>query len=461
MKVLLVKPYNKQAYSLVPPVGLGYLATSLRNNGHEASIIDCTLNKVNYNSFRNYINSFKPDAVAFQVFSSDLPVVQEYINIIKKIDKNIITIAGGPHVSAVPYDSIKFFKGLDYGFVGEAELGVVKLLECIKNKKELSLVPGLVYKDNDKITVNPSYFERDLDKLGFPAWDLLDPRKYPETPQGGFAKAFPIALIQSTRGCPYNCTFCSGAKVNGKMLRYRSVEHVIKELKMLKEKYGVKEFHMIDDNFTLNKDYVTKFCNALLREKLNLFWATPNGIRLDTLDRNVLKLMKKAGCYAVSVGIESGSDRVLKLMKKHLDTKNIREKIGLIHEVGLRVTGLFILGYPDETVKEIKKTAKFARKLKIDRAQFGCFLPLPGTEIYYELVRRKEIKKIKNWEEYASFANVVYAPKGLTKEKLKKLQRNAILRFYLRPAILFKILRDVTSFRHFRFLIKRLLAYAR
>jgi radical SAM superfamily enzyme YgiQ (UPF0313 family) len=182
-------------------------------------------------------------------------------------------------------------------------------------------------------------------------------------------------------------------------------------------------------------------------------WAAPNGIRIDSLDRELLSLMKQSGLYLISLGIESGSDRVLKMMKKNLEVSEIREKIRLISESGLATAGFFILGFPGETKQEILETVKFSRQLKLLRANYFTYLPFPGTESYAGLLASGELDRV-DWDRFY-FMNAAYTPKGITRKELKKLQRGAFLRFYLRPGILWKNLIGIKSLRHFNFLLKR------
>jgi len=218
--------------------------------------------------------------------------------------------------------------------------------------------------------------------------------------------------------------------------------------------YGIGEVHIEDDNFTINKKDVIDFCKALIEKKYKLLFSCPNGVSLKTLDSEILGWMKRAGFYALHVGVESGSEKILKSMKKELTKREIKEKISLIKKFGIKVVGLFVLGYPGETKESIKETIEFSKELDLDRAQFGIFLPLPGTDIFKELVNNGQLEDI-DWDLYYSYGHVVHEPKHMTKQELKKIQRRAFLEFYLRPKIFSKLLRDILSIKHFKFLIMR------
>ena len=266
-----------------------------------------------------------------------------------------------------------------------------------------------------------------------PSWDLLRPDTYPLAPHGGFFKNYPIAPIIITRGCPFACTYCAGYLVSGKKIRHRSIDKVIEEIEVLYHKYGIREIHIEDDNFTFYHDLVYEFCKKLKEHNLNISWTCPNGVRLDSLDKELLLTMKEAGLYSISVGIESGSDKILKDMKKNLTKEKIREKIELIKDCGLEVSGFFIIGYPTETKKDIMDTINFAGSLDLKRAGFSLFKPFPGTEATRQLVEKGELKEMSD-EDWAHFvlADAVYAPPGLYKGRDEEVKTQSASAFLLK-----------------------------
>ena len=453
MKVLLVKPNNKSDH-IQPSLGLGYLAAALRKD-HEVRILDCIKERISAGALADVIKDFKPDCFGLQCYTFDLNFVDQALATAKRCDKGIITVVGGPHPSVAAADMMKRFEAhLDYIFTGEAEKGLAKLLEALSaGKKELNDIPGLVWRQGGAIRSNPKSVLEDLDSIAMPAWDLIGPEKYPESQHGAFFKQFPIAPIMLTRGCPFPCTFCAGSVVSGKSIRRRSIDNVLKELVYLNKERGIMEFHVIDDNFTMDMEYAKEFLRRLKKLNLGMTWAVPNGVRMDALDKELLGLMKETGLYLISLGIESGSDRVLKDMKKHLTVSKIRECVRMINDSGIDVAGFFILGFPGETVESIKDTIRFSQELKLVRANFFTYLPFPGSESYNELKARDELEGI-DWDHFY-FMNASYTPKGLTRKKLKNLQRLAFAKFYLRPKIILYNLRSIQSLRHFSFLIGR------
>jgi radical SAM superfamily enzyme YgiQ (UPF0313 family) len=370
-----------------------------------------------------------------------------------------VTIIGGPYSSADPKQSLKILKEADFGFIGESEKGFCKLLDCLMEKeRSISSIPGLIFRKNKNIIFNPPYFEQNLNKLGFPAWDLINPKDYPHAPQGGFARYFPVAIIQTIRGCPYKCTYCGAHLVNGFRIRDRSVKNIIQEIKLLYNKYGIKELHITDDNFLFSKKRVIDICEKLKNENYKLAWMCSSGVRLDLLDEELLKHMKDSGCYTLGLGLESGSERVLKYMKKDLHIKEVEKKIKLIKKYDIRVIGLFIIGFPTETLEDIKKTISFSKKLNLDRVQFSYFFPIPGTEIYRVLEKKDKLKGI-DFINCSSFGKLSYVPEGMTKKELKQIQRRAFLSFYLKPNKLLGLFKDIGSFNNFKYLLKRARIY--
>ena len=453
MKVLFVKPYNLSDH-IQPSLGLGYLAQGSRKN-HEVRIFDCIKERADIGRLGEYMKKYSPDVVGLQCYTFDLKFVKGALGAAKNIKKGVITAVGGPHPSAMPLETMQYLgEDADFLFKGEAEAAFPKLLDILgKAKSDFSSVPGLVWREAGQVKSNPASHIEDLDAVGLPAWDLIRPEDYPEAQHGAFFRKFPIAPIMITRGCPYPCTFCAGSVVSGKKIRKRGMGSVLGEISMLYKDRGIREFHVIDDNFTMDSSYAKEFLKKLKGLGLDISWAVPNGVRMETLDPEMLKLMKDTGLYLISLGIESGSDEILRLMKKGNTVSKIRECVRMINASGIDVAGFFILGYPGETEESIRKTIRFSLELGLVRANFFTYLPFPGSESYNELASAGELGKV-DWDNFY-FMNAAYVPAGLTRRKLKNLQRLAFASFYLRPKIMFYNIMSVRSARHFMFLVKR------
>lgn len=456
MKVLLVFPMRPKKLQswIIPPLGLGYLAQALKDAGHDVELMDCVRDKIDFVKFKELMREMDFDLVCFTSYNQDVKAVTKMCSILKHdLNKRAKIVIGGPYVASCPDTAMNLIKDADYGFMGEAEEGIVILAEHLSgDEKKLNEIPNILFRKNGGIIKGPRKF-MDPNKVPIPAWDILYAKHYPNTPPTFVHKNSNFAPIIITRGCPYNCTYCAAHKVHGKNIRKRNLDNVIAEIDLLYNKYGKREFHIVDDNFTMDKDYVIEFCKRIVNKGYDIYFTNPNGVRLNTLDFEMLQWMKKAGWYLLCVGIESGSDRILSDMRKGLTVDMVREKVELTRKAGIDVHGFFILGYPTETLKDIKKTIKFSLELDLIGATFSCFLPFYGTEVYNELVANKEIQPLDLRE--ATFAQASYVPKGMTRKQLKHILRNAILRFYLRPRIIIKQLSYIRSPEHFRYLIRR------
>lgn len=447
-------PKNR-SYVVMPSLGLGYIASVLRESGHDVKILHCLKENQSFEEFANYIKKNKFDIIGIQMFTFDITPVKKYLNIIEKVSPKTISILGGYHASGDKEGILEKFPNAKFALTSEVEIAFPKLLgELEKNKPNLKSVPNLIWRKEQKIKINPIKVVEDLDTIPFPAWDLMDPREYPETPHGGFFKSFPTAPIIITRGCPMECTFCAGKSITTNRIRKRSVKNVIEEIKFLKRNYNVNDFLIEDENFTVHKTLVHEFCDALIKQRLNITWSCPSGVRLDTLDLEMLRHMQRAGCHSLSIGIEFGSQRIHEITKKHLTLKTIKEKVALFKHVDIQTTGFFMFGIPTETKQEMLQTIKFAKSLDIDRAQFNNFMPLPGSEIY-ERFKKQGMKEV----DYNHFFvhDVGYVPKGITRKEMKNIQRKAYIGFYLRPKIIIGLLKQIISVKQFIKLFKRFL----
>ncbi len=286
----------------------------------------------------------------------------------------------------------------------------------------------------------------DLDTLPIPCWELIDPRKYPEARHGYFSRTPPIAPMVTTRGCPFLCTYCTARVTGGAKNRRRSARNIVDEIELLYGRFGIREVHFEDDNFTLHKDHVLEFCDELMRRKITISWALPNGVRLETLDEQVLQAMEQAGCYAFAVGIESGSQRILDLMKRNTTLERIERQINLITTVtDIRLTGFFMLGYPTETPADLERTIQYACRLPLHRAQFGYFLPLPGTEAFGQVERAGGLSLEGMAHEDYQVDRIAYLPEGMTRKELHGAMRRAFWRFYSRPRTFMDLLGGIHS----------------
>lgn len=433
MKILLAKPIIEKSKRVhtVHPLSIAYLAAGLRKY-NDVSILDCEKLGYGANDFANHITREKPELIGITVFSHNIDLVQKSVCIIRNHVPNTVIVLGGPHVNAKGPKVFREFPSIDYAIRGEAEKSILILAHIIKNRnfKSCSKVPGLIYRDDDEIVKEvKNIFIDDISQFDPMPYDLLDIQSYfGGVPQGFFCQNKEHVSIITSRGCPYPCTFCACSVNNGKKVRYRKMKNVIEEIELLVTKYGVKEIHILDDNFTFSKEYALKLSEEIIQRRFHIDLALPNGIRLDKIDDELLSIMRQAGFYSISFGIESGSDETLQRIKKLEKTAFIRKQILLAKKHGFRVTGTFIIGFPWEKRKDVELTLQFAKSLPLDHAAFGNFTPLPATEITEDLIRSGEL--LEEYEVPYTWGEITYSPPGMKNDELKELQRKCVFNFY-------------------------------
>ncbi len=420
MKISLIRR-NYHSHLITPPLGLGYLSSYLKNKGHKVRIID-GLNQ-NLSNEKIVDLCFDDDLTGVSILSSYICQASDLVKKLKSKGKKVVI--GGPHVSALT-ENVLNETGADYAVSGEGEETFAAIADAIDNNNHVNRISG-----------NIGDFIEELDSIPFPDWDQINPVLYKKAPHGGLIKSFPVAPLVTSRGCPYECTFCASPKLWNKRIRFRSPENIIEEIKYLVKKFKVKEIHFEDDNLTLKKDHIIKICELMLRENIKVSWATPNGVRADTLDSDIIKLMKGAGCYYLAFGIESGDEAILKNIKKRTNLEIIQKAINLARKAGIMTQGFFIFGLPGETEKSIRKTIDFAKKSGLDRAQFLLLDVLPGSSLWDDFGSLRCI----NIRQAKSYQDVTWIPEGLNRELLLNAQSQAFKEFFLRPKQFFDVLK--------------------
>ncbi len=434
MKVVLVRP-SYHSYFITPPIGLGYLASYLKKNKITAKIIDGLRDNNDNRALLERILKEKPDAVGITCLTAFYNEAVGLSQMLKRSNKEIRVIFGGVHPTALPAETLKD-SNADFVICGEGETALLKLIE----KGFVSDgIPGVYSQTN--IEQGKNFGEKaeiidNLDDIPFPDWEQINPGTYPLAPHGVIVRNSPIGVVTTTRGCPYQCTFCASPGFYDRKIRYRTPENVLEEIKYLVNRFGVKEIHFEDDNLTLERTHAKKICNLILKEKIKISWACPNGIRADKTDEELLRLMKKSGCYYLSYGIESASNRILENVKKHETIETIEKSIELANKAGILTSGFIILGLPGETKETLSKTIGFLKKTKLFRVTVVMLAVLPGTELWNKL----KGKLVPGFSAKNTFAKPQWIPEGLKEEELIKAQKHALNRFYANPARILKLI---------------------
>ena len=439
MKVVLFNPPYSDIYGdykpaakvgvNYPPLGLMYLAAILKEDNHKVFLEDLEVNQWKEQQILDFLSKTNPDMVAIGSTTPTHHSAEDIFKLIKEFDQKIITVAGGPHPTILFNEVVKD-PHIDFVIRGEGEITLKKLCAGlpIKSIKGLSFM-----KEGIPVNTDDRGLIEDLDQLPFPARYLLDKDNYQWSVTGeGFR---PVTPITTTRGCCFNCTFCSGHLTQGKKIRYRSVDNVVEEIKLIHD-YGIDYLVFEDDTFGVH----TKRTYELLDAMSNLpFKIKCEGMtRANLATEELLTKMKKAGFVRLSFGIESGNQEILNNVKKGTKLEDYRKAFKLAKKIGFETRGSIIIGLPGETVKTIKNTIKFIKSLDLYQVYINIGTPFPGTEYQQQAKKGQGGLKLltNNWREYRRWGGAVIECNELSSEDLVKWQRKAMLQFYLRPKII-------------------------
>ena len=455
MRVALIDPptsheqiYGEWDLSAVdtysPPLGLLYIASFIREHDHIPYVFDLTALKWSLQKAVESTLSLNPDVVGITAKTININNANRIAEELKKRGYTNPIVLGGAHLTAEPVLTLTKFHSIDYGVVGEGEVTFLEMLEKMQRNQSLHDVKGIVWRGEDGqiIVTPPRPFIEDIDILPLPAWDLLPnfPSGYPHSALE--TKRLPAASIITSRGCPYQCTFCDRA-IFGTKVRQHSAEYTLKMIRHLREEYGIKDLMMLDDNFILDKKKLFVICDTMIADKMDLSWYCMGHTKFLTTDR--LRKIKEAGCWFIEMGIESGSDRMLKSIKKNTTKAEIADAIKRVREAGLKVKGNFIFGFPTETKESLEETIQFATSIELNYFQQNFLTIWPGCEL---ASRAEEFGHVeKDWDKFAH-QRVTYIPNGLSQEILVEASKDAFRRFYLRPNIILEIfMQSISSWR--------------
>jgi len=444
MDILLINPSQKNVYGIgvkppYPPLGLLYLGAALLKNGCSVEIIDFDIDIKRKDNFFDYVKENHPGVIGFTAVTPCFNNALSLAGAIKKIYSPFI-IFGGPHTTALPEEVIKE-ETIDGVVIGEGEETVAEFMNYFKQGKVVA-VDGIIIKDKGRfLRGRKRDFIENLDELPFPAWSLL---KHPMEYSPPDARDMPVATVMSSRGCPYRCTFCQAPRIWGRKIRRRSVDNVVAEIKFLKSRYGIKEIHIADDDFTHNKEWTLDFLRKVEKERVGTRFYFMNGLRIDNVDMDILLGMKRAGFVSIGFGVESGSQRILNSVKKGLKIAGIEKNFKMVKGLGFKTWAFFILGFLGETPSSLKETVDFSISLDPDFAKYFYLVPFPGTDVYKELLT-KNLLLDRNFSNYGLYMEPVYELPGLSRYEIKKALTRAYIKFYLRPSKIFKILFRIRS----------------
>ncbi len=424
----------------IPQLSLAYIAAGLEKEGHYVKAWDCIANNTDLSALVSELKEWRADIVVLNTTTPTLASDMRLVATLKEELDNIFIMAFGTHVSALPNDSLVDNKALDAVIVGEPERTVVEVLKRIAVRdNDFSAIAGLAWRSNGQIIYNGKpVFNEDLDTLGMPAWHYLPINRYKHPV---FNK--PFLMINTSRGCAQKCIFCVAHLYYGYQLRLRTVQSVLDEIEYDIDKFGIKHFWLYADDFTRRPIFVKELCRGILERHLKITWWTNS--RVDCLDKEMYIMMAKAGCYLLSLGGESGSDRMLGSMRKGIESKQIMETAKMLQSVGINSLVYFLIGLPGETRETIEETIRFAIRANPDYVEFYPAIPYPGTD-FYNIALKEGIISVNDYSLYlCGGKNFVLKVDNLAKEELDWILRKAYQRFYFRPKYLLKLLRKVIT----------------
>jgi anaerobic magnesium-protoporphyrin IX monomethyl ester cyclase len=441
LKVALINPPQFTRYPQ-PPLGLAMIAAVLEKAGYQVTVIDANVSGVSLASIPSRVAGV--DIVGITAMTPTIGTAMDIALHLQQLKPAPRVVLGGAHPSLLPEETLAASPGTDVIVRGEGEDTFLELLKAIEDGLPLREIAGLSYREDSKNIHTPDRTSCiEMDRLPYPAYELLPWSKYRPHPPHGMAK--PFAAMVTSRGCPYRCAYCS-KPVFGSRYRAQSPARVVDEMAYLRDRFGVKEIAFYDDSFTIDKERVLAIAEKLTGSGIKVAWTCET--RVNLVDNDLLRNMKRAGCYAVAYGIESASPEIIKALQKDITLEQVEKAVRESHEAGLQVIGYFMFGSPGETPDTIQQTIDFALKLKVDFAQFSVTTPFPGTELYE--IYTHNVQESVPWESfvYAGTDNPttpVFESDKLSRDALTAWIKEAYRQFYMRPSYIWQRVKKTTS----------------
>ncbi len=428
-----------------PPLGLLYVASYARENTDaQIEVLDAQVEGIGHSKLEGIIKEKAPDVVGITATTFTLIDAVETARIVKRVSEEIKVVLGGIHSHIYPEETINLPE-IDYVILGEGEIPFSNLIKNLNNLPALRKMKGIVFKENGRIVNNgPEELIADLDILPLPARDLTPYKKYSSL----LARRSPITTMITSRGCSYRCTYCARPQF-GKRFRARSAENVVDEMEECMG-MGIREFLIYDDTFTIDRERVLNICNEILNRRLDIGWDIR--ARVDNVDGEMLKKLREAGCERIHYGVEAGTDKILKALKKGITIEQAKKAFRLTKKAGISTLAYFMIGSPRETKEDILETIKLAKELNPDFAHITVTTPFPATELYSQALRAGVIPS-DYWREFAQQPKkgvvTKYWEKELTKEELFYFLNKFYKEFYGRPFYILKQFLKIRSPKNF------------
>lgn len=438
-KVLLVHPLGYKAdaaghdisriANIMPPLGLASIAAYMEQRGTGVDIVDCYARPDSDKAIRDYLLAEKPAFIGLSCTTSSFNDGIRIAEMAHQVVPGIKTVFGGPHVSALKEKLFPKFQAMDFAVIGEGEETMTELARS--GRDDPASVKGIIYRSGSEVQFT-GYRDKGLvlDDLPFPAYEKLT----------GFPSAYMLPIFNypttpntsciSSRGCPYACSYCDRS-VFRRSFRFNSASYLYEHLRYLKERFGIRHINFYDDQFTFNRQRVEEFTGMMIDRPLGMTFNC--AVRAEHIDRELLDRMRSAGCWMVSLGIETGDEELLAQHRQNADLDHLATKIRMIKAAGLRTKGLLMMGLPGETEASIRRSMKYVFSLPIDDFNLAKFTPFPGSPIYENIRELGEFDE--DWEKMDCM-NFLFVTKGMTRERLETLFNEFYQNHFKRPKVL-------------------------
>jgi len=428
-------------FGLFPPLSLAWVAAIAEQAGHEVIIVDARTLDLSKEETLEVLEAFNPDIMGFMMTTYMFPDTLEWIKFLKQYLK-VPTLIGGYNLRVYPKESVSHPE-IDFGVVEHAYYTIPALFKELESKDpNFSNVPGLVYKKGENVVVTPHPQEIIFNEFPNPARHLLPNELYAEFPTE--KKNFTVMV--TSLGCPYDCKFCEASKTP---YNPRSPELVVEEIEECYLQHGIREIDIFDYEFTGIKSRVLEICRLLQDKKINIKWACRS--RVDTVDQELLEEMKRAGCSRIYFGLESGDQKILNGVSKKISIAQIQKTLGVCDSLGIKTLGFFLIGAPGDTKESIKKTIRFAKRLKLDYVQFSKCLAKPLTPLWKDLFKNGESDYWRNWIMGEETDRELPQPwTSLTNKEINTITRWAYISYYARPQYVLRQLYKLRSLSEFK-----------
>jgi len=457
MKVVLIRPNTydytntrlpkklNKSQGVLQPIGIMQMAAVLREEGIDVEIIDASLYNYSLKQLGDVLKDKNADIVGIgPVMTPNFRDCLWTADVAKKT--GALVIFGGPQLSLFPKEVLSY-KQVDFGFDGEADYSFPKLVKALRDGKDYRKIGGLIYKEEGKVFCNYPVIVSDINKLPMPAYDLVEMNKY-----SSIISLHPVVTMMTGRGCPFKCGFCYKLP-SDKKYRFRNAVKVVDEIEYLIKKYRIREVMFYDDTLTLNKKNIELMCKEILKRKLRFAWESPT--RVDTVDEELLKLMKKSGCKRLRFGVESGDPKILKIMRKQVSHNQVIKIFDICNKLKIETFAYFIIGYVYENKKTMMNTINFAKRIKADWYMFTVATPLPDTPLFEDSVKEGLINP-DYWRDYVLLKPVKRIP--LLVPNADKYVKKAYFQTYFRISFILRKLFKISSFDELIKLVKGALA---